>query len=136
MNRVLVDSEDNIIFEGPEAKEVLRILNADIYSVSEEDEVKYEHLFRPLIGKENLRFEIHFDIKFKGIDDWNRPVFKDVDSNLYFGDVNKLFDWSTPKEEVIKWYKEDNGGLEYFGQSFDCEPYGGRSEDWKFNIIE
>ena len=31
-----------------------------------------------------------FNIKFVGIDDWNRPVFKVEDKDVYFGDVNRF----------------------------------------------
>lgn len=135
MKRVLLDENDNIVFEGKEAKEIFRILNTSIHDVSEEDEVLYEHIFRPLIGKK-LKYEVHFDLIFRGIDDWNRPVFKDKDVNIYFGSTFKLFNWDTPKEEIIKYFKESNETLEYFGNSFGCEPHGGTQEFFKFTFIE
>lgn len=135
MKRVLVDNKGEIVYEGSNAKEILRILNAAPDEVTEEDEVLYEKDFRPLIGKGDLHFEAHFDLKFEGIDDWYRPIFKDVDSNIRFGDVNKLFTWEEWKAGGMEYYKKDSGGLEYFGTSFNREPNGGRAECWKLNIV-
>ena len=39
--------------------------------------------------------------------------------NVYVGDVNKLFDYGTPKEEVDAYFKEDIGGLVIFGSTFN-----------------
>lgn len=80
--------------------------------------------------------ETTIELKYEGIDDWNRPVFKDVNSNNRFGDVNNLFSYSEVEEEHPRWLDfkhaiEDdaNSYLEYFGKSFGCEPYGGLSDD-------
>lgn len=132
MKRVLVDKDNKIVYEGTDAKEILRILNADIYSVSEDDEIKYEHAFRPLIGIKGLRYEVHFDLKFKGFDDWDRPVFKDVNSSLYFGSVNHL---RGSQPDVVDYLKTHPYELEYFGDKFNCEPHGGKPHFFKFNII-
>jgi len=135
MKRVLINKDNNILFEYKDAKEIHRILNADIHSVTEEDEIRYEHIFRPLIGKD-LTYEVHFNLKFKGIDDWHRPVFKDIDTKLYFGDVDKLWSWDTPKNKIIEYYKENLNALEYFGSSFGCEPHGGKQDFFKFKITD
>lgn len=68
--------------------------------------------------------ELH--LTFKGIDDWNRPIFKRVDKNQYFGDTDNLFSWGASKEEVMEFYKDRdlNSCLCYFGTSFGCEPSG------------
>lgn len=77
------------------------------------------------------------NIKFKGIDNWNRPVFKDVDSNTYYGSVTKLFSWDALPEDVIKYFKSSTtDGLEYFGSHFGCEPHGGLDENITLNIVE
>lgn len=39
-------------------------------------------------------------LKFKGIDDWNRPVFVD-DNGRFFGDTNHLFDYGTSKDDIL-----------------------------------
>lgn len=135
MRRVLVDSENKVIYEGVDSKEVLKVLLAHPADVTEEDEVKFEEQLRNLSWSGKLKYEVHFDLKFRGIDDWNRPVFKDVDSSLYFGDTNKLFDWSADAETVSNYYRNDPSGLEYFGSSFNCEPHGGINECFKFKII-
>jgi len=60
-------------------------------------------------------------LKFEGIDDWNRPVFKDENNNR-FGNVDILFDWGTPGEKVLE--KIDETMIQYFGDHFGCEPMG------------
>lgn len=79
-------------------------------------------------------------IKFEGIDNWNRPVFKHVDSSQRYGDVNNLFSYE-PNEskfkEFMKLWKEDpKKHIEYLGRSFGCEPEGGLSDKIKLEIIE
>lgn len=82
-----------------------------------------------------------FDIKFKGIDDWNRPVWKVVDKQIYFGSTmillpdKGLFPKGTT-EEVNNYFRENQNKIELFGSSFNCEPHGGNSPKWKFNIID
>ena len=75
-------------------------------------------------------------IKFKGIDGWNRPVFKDIDSKHYFGSVTTLFDYNEDIITIVKYFKENIDELEYFGDNFDCEPYGGMPANIKLEIIE
>jgi hypothetical protein len=108
MKRVLVNASGAIVYEGVDAKEKLA---------------------------DGLTYQVHFDLKFRGIDSWNRPVFKDVDSTLHFGSVNKLFNDSTPKEEIISYFKERPEELEYFGDKFGCEPHGGNQSFFKYNFI-
>lgn len=145
MKRVLVDKDNEIVYEGVNAKEVLRILNADICSVSEEDEVKYGESFIPLLDEDGnckhgeLKYEVHFNLKFRGIDDWNRPIFTDIDSNVYFGDVNKLWvsrELGVNNEYVNNYYKDNPDNLEFFGYDFNCEPHGGLPSNFKLNIID
>lgn len=81
----------------------------------------------------------NIQIKFRGIDDWNRPVFKCIDpryKSLYFGDVNKLWDWNENTDVVTNYYKEHVDALEYFGDSFNCEPHGGLDSRIKLEIID
>lgn len=64
-------------------------------------------------------------LKFKGIDEWNRPVFVD-ENKRFFGDTNHLFDYGTSKDDVLDFYKDMplNSCICYFGQHFGCEPMG------------
>lgn len=64
-------------------------------------------------------------LKFKGIDDWNRPVFMD-DNGRYFGDTDHLFDYTASKDDVLNFYRNMplNNCICYFGQQFGCEPMG------------
>lgn len=76
------------------------------------------------------------NIKFKGVDDWNRPVFKDVDSRCFYGNTTKLFGWADPTSKIIDYFKNHIDELEYFGNSFGCEPNGGISKNITLNIID
>ena len=74
-----------------------------------------------------------YTIVFKGIDDWNRPVFKVVDKPFYFGSVNILFDWNATEEKVLQ--KITVKDLEYFGTHFNCEPNGGMPTGLELKIV-
>ena len=63
-----------------------------------------------------------FQLIFKGIDNWNRPVWKAPDKNEYYGDVNTLFDYGATEAEVRE--KIDIYCLCNFGDHFGCEPMG------------
>ena len=69
------------------------------------------------------------NIKFEGIDSWNRPVFKRIDSNERFGSVDILFNYSDTEKEVLDKISEDD--LLYFGNGFDCEPMGDQVNNLK-----
>ena len=83
----------------------------------------------------------NFDIKFIGVDDFNRPVFKVVDKAIYFGCTNILvpdkdrFPKGT-KEEINEYFRQNQHEIELFGDHFNCEPNGGNSPKWSFNIID
>lgn len=69
-------------------------------------------------------------IKFVGIDSWNRPIYKDVNSRTYFGATNALFGYD--EEDLAQQYiNEHIEELTYFGQHFDCEPMGISITDFK-----
>lgn len=136
MKRVLIDSQNNIIYEGVDAKDVLSTLTKEPEDVTEEDEVRFQEQLMNYEWIGDLRYEVHFDLKFRGIDDWNRPVFKDMDSSLHFGDVNKLWGWEDDKKDIQEYYKNHPFSLEYFGDKFNCEPHGGKQDFFKFKIID
>lgn len=75
-------------------------------------------------------------IKFRGIDNWNRPVFKDVNSKSHFGSTCRLFGYEEDPEKVKKFFRANPGELEYFGAYFGCEPNGGLKEGTTFEIID
>lgn len=70
-------------------------------------------------------------LRFYGIDGWNRPVFKDMDSRNFYGDVDHLFGHDVEQMEVINFYsdKQLNKCLSYFGYKFNCEPEGREIKD-------
>ena len=81
-----------------------------------------------------------FVIKFRGVDDFNRPVFKVVDSAIYFGGTTTLFPDlkkfpNGTKEEINEYFRNNQHEIEFFGNKFNCEPHGGNSEKWQFEII-
>ena len=79
-----------------------------------------------------------YHVKFEGIDDWSRPVFKKVNSNIRLGDVNKLWTYNElgkNNETLLNYYRENSDVLEYFGQSFNCEPNGGKLKDTCLIVI-
>lgn len=67
------------------------------------------------------------EIRYEGIDGWNRPVFKSVKYRNRFGSVHKLFSLNATKEEVLREITEED--LCFFGTSFGCEPMGNTVSD-------
>ena len=62
-------------------------------------------------------------VRFYGIDRFNRPIFKAIDKpKEYYGCVDKLFDYGAKEEEVLA--VVDITDITYFGNKFDCEPWG------------
>lgn len=61
-------------------------------------------------------------VKFVGIDDWNRPVFKAKGKKAYYVSLDILFPYGESKESVLS--KVKNTDLTYYGPSLNCEPYG------------
>lgn len=66
-------------------------------------------------------------VRFVNIDDWNRPVFKQIDAKLYYGSTEKLFPYEESEESVLKTVSEMD--LTYFGEKFNCEPMGSQAGD-------
>lgn len=81
-----------------------------------------------------------FNVKFVGIDDWGRPVFKIEDKKVYFGSTvtlfpNKSIAPNNTDEEISNYFRDNTDELELFGERFNCEPHGGHASNWKFNIL-
>ncbi|MFA7710128.1 MAG: hypothetical protein WCY30_03375 [Candidatus Neomarinimicrobiota bacterium] len=72
------------------------------------------------------------ELRFEGIDDFNRPVFKDKSNNRY-GSTNILFDYGVTGSEVLKKVSEKD--ILYFGRSFGCEPDGSKINPNKIRLI-
>lgn len=62
------------------------------------------------------------DVVFQGIDSFNRPVFKDIESRDRYGSCDKLFSDDATEDEVLKEVTEED--LLFFGLKFGCEPMG------------
>lgn len=61
-------------------------------------------------------------VRFLGIDHFNRPVFKDVATQEFYGSVDKLLSRTTTEKETLQ--RIEAIDLLYFGTSFGCEPFG------------
>lgn len=70
-------------------------------------------------------------LKFVGIGNWNRAIFKDNNEN-YFGNYDILFSYNATEEEVLKKITEND--IYYFGQSFGCEPLGTKIDPNKIKL--
>lgn len=68
------------------------------------------------------------EVRFLGIDGWNRPVFQASDSEFY-GATDILFDDYATEAEVLSKVSEKD--LTYFGSRFGCEPMGSPSGNIK-----
>lgn len=101
--------------------------------INKDDQTERDNIARKYFDQ--IKAYKTLNLEFRGIDDWNRPVYKVIDQKVYFGSVNKLFDWGTPEEEVNAFFKENTQWLEFFGDHFGCEPNGGRNDKLKL-IIE
>ena len=63
-------------------------------------------------------------VKYVGIDNWNRPIFKPISKNSisYYGSTDILFPYGESESEVKK--KVTAEDLVFFGTKFNCEPRG------------
>ena len=65
-------------------------------------------------------------VKFVGIDNWSRPIFKDIVSKRYYGSTDNLFYCEATELEVLEYVADKD--LSYFGTSFGCEPIGAHAD--------
>jgi len=63
-------------------------------------------------------------VRFEGIDDFNRPVFKALDNRNRYGSTDELFSHDAKEKYVLRCMGEIKT-LTYFGKRFNCEPNGG-----------
>lgn len=78
-------------------------------------------------------------IKFRGIDSWNRPIFKSIDSKDHFGSTWNLFGYDDDEiKRCLEFYsnEENLNGLVYFGNHFDCEPMGMPLDSIRLELAE
>jgi len=73
-------------------------------------------------------------IKFEGVDSFNRPIFKDINSKDRYGDTDHLFDTEATEKEVLTKINIDD--LCFFGKRFGCEPTGTPAGDLKYISID
>lgn len=79
---------------------------------------------------------MEYQIKFRGVDQYDRPVYKVIDKPIYFGSTDTLFDYEEDEKVINDYFKDNLDELEYFGKSFGCEPNGGRDENLKLILID
>ena len=61
-------------------------------------------------------------IKFVGIDSWNRPIFKNIKCESFYGSTDILFNYGDTEEKVLEKVSEKD--ITWFGNKFGCEPMG------------
>ncbi len=64
------------------------------------------------------------NVKFVGVDSFNRPIFKSITDKAYYGSTETLFNSNAQETEVLSEISVTD--LTYFGSSFGCEPMGTR----------
>ena len=62
------------------------------------------------------------EIKFEDFDNWDRPIFKDINSQDRYGSLDIWFKGFVTTEMVLNNITEDD--LTYFGNTFNCKPIG------------
>ena len=68
-------------------------------------------------------------VYFVGIDDWGRPVFKEVNGQRYFCDTEHLFRNDITEKEILEKYDSiGTGTICYKGKGFYSEPEGDSAE--------
>lgn len=80
------------------------------------------------------------EIKFVGIDNWSRPVFKDVKRKIYYGSTFtllpcKIVHPNDSIDEINSYFRKNIDELEYFGNHFGCEPHGGLNKNIELVIV-
>jgi len=85
-------------------------------------------------------------IKYRGSDDWDRPVFQVVEliegelikKTTYLGSTNILVPdrklGLIDVKSISEYFRNNIGALEYFGSTFNCEPMGSTIAD-NINLI-
>lgn len=64
-------------------------------------------------------------VYFVGVDDWNRPVFREIGTRRFFCDTDNLVSYDAKESDVIDKYKAiGTDTICYKGSSFDAEPMG------------
>lgn len=65
-------------------------------------------------------------VVFEGIDNFNRPVFKEKSTGRRFGSTSMLFSYDAKPQYVRRCVCCGEATmLTYFGTKFNCEPTGG-----------
>jgi hypothetical protein len=153
----LTDNTNNILMANSlgNLSYIYNLVLADPEDVTEQDEVMYEDILRNFSWKGDLKFiksnitdleskpsdKIVIKIKLKGVDSFNRIIFKDINKSNYYGSINTLFPDNklfpnSSNKDIIKYFKKNTDELEYFGTSFGCEPHGGIDERIVFEIVD
>lgn len=122
----LVDSDNNIIYEGTDAFKLRNLLLGPATDVSETDEVMFgEILHKTWTGT----LFVELDTKFEGIDYWSRPVFKLSELNTFIGSITVLVPDkhlfpTNSKEEIINYFKNNPDKLVIFCNDIENDPMG------------
>lgn len=64
-------------------------------------------------------------VYFVGVDEWNRPTFREIGTRRYFCDTDNLVRYDAKEEEIIDRYKRiGTASICYKGSQFESEPMG------------
>jgi hypothetical protein len=77
--------------------------------------------------------KLDIPLTFRGVDSFNRPVFKQDGHRVYFGSTQTLFTPDDYPEVITEYFRTHMDELEYFGSQFNCEPHGGLPP--RYNLI-
>ena len=128
----LFDSDGKLMYEGSQGLSVVTELRHFM-----KDEIISETLHK-LVGTANLsqfkldkNIKLHVDVKFKCIDDWNRPIFKIQDTKTLLCSVENLFPddklyGGRTDQHIVDYYKKHPDQLCIFGTSLNDDPLGTR----------
>ena len=129
---------DEVIVDG----NIGKIKDFQISTIDNEQIPSYWILFSKEVFPDNCARNIYEksieklhrqQLKFEGVDDWNRPIFKDHNNNR-FGDIDNLFNWGDTFEIVTSKISEKH--ICYFGDRFGCEPMGTPINPDKIKLVK
>lgn len=119
----LIDSTDKVLYETTHlcnAVRLFKIYTGNKVDVTEKEEILYG---QAIYSEFTLPIEIHLEFKYKGVDDFNRPVFYSIDTGVYIGSTDKLIN-NESVDDVIEYFTNNTNELCIFGSKFNCEPSG------------
>lgn len=128
----LFSSENELLYEGAEGLTLIKELkafNKSGIASNKINELVDNGELKKVIFDHGMK--LHVDLKFKCIDDWNRPIFRIVDSKVLLCSVENLFPdnelyGGRTNQHIIDYYKQYPDQLCVFGTNLDDDPLGSK----------